>query len=158
LSWDWCWWRSDWRVRERSTGLLTLSCIAVSSNTALIGSTTDLDGSTVTPVGSPRVLDQPVINSIFSSVPVNKNSMVDGLRGAARKDAIGVVSKGSITGIQVRNCCTIGSNLKYSYSKLREHLDSYKNITILPVANLYLKSQSYQITKSVKKETRERKM
>jgi hypothetical protein len=123
LSWDWCWWRSDWRVRERSTGLLTLSCIAVSSNTALIGSTTDLDGSTVTPVGSPRVLDQPVINTIFSSISVNKNSMVDGLRGAARKDAIGVVSKGSITGIQVRNCCTIGSNLKYSYSKLREHLE-----------------------------------
>ncbi len=49
--------------------------------------------------------------------------MVDGLRGAARKDAIGVVSKSSITGIQVRNCCTIGSNLKYSYSKLREHLE-----------------------------------
>jgi hypothetical protein len=33
-----------------------------------------------------------------------------------------------------------------------------KKIPIQPVEQLYLKSQSYQITKSVKKATRERKM
>jgi hypothetical protein len=119
VSWDRGWRRSDWRVRRSSTGLLALGCIAVVSNSTLIGSTADLNSSTIAPVGSPGILDQPVVNSIFSSIPVNQNSVVDFLGGATREDAIGVVSKSSVTSIQVRNSSSIFSNLKNKNSNVK---------------------------------------
>ena len=106
-------WRNDWRIRGSSTCPFTLGCIAVASNATLVGSTEDLDGSVIAPIGAPGVFDQPVINSIFiSSVTKNKNSVVDNLRGATWEDAISVVSKSLVTSIQVRNSSTICCNLK----------------------------------------------
>jgi len=66
-----------WRVRELSRGLVTLSSIAIVSNTTLIGSTPDLDHAILAPRWTPGVLDQPVVNSILSTISNNQDSMVD---------------------------------------------------------------------------------
>jgi hypothetical protein len=83
LRWNWFWRWGDWRVRELSSGLFTLSSIAIVANTALIGSTPDLDHAILTPRWTPRVLDQPVVYSILSTISNNQDSMVDVLRSTS---------------------------------------------------------------------------
>jgi len=74
---NWLWWWGHWRVRELSRGLVTLSSIAIVANTTLIGSTPNLDHAILAPRWTPGVLDQPVVNSILSTISNNQDSMVD---------------------------------------------------------------------------------
>lgn len=77
LGWDGLWGWGDWRIRELSGSLATFGSIAVVANSAHVLSSQDLDHTILAPVGSPRVLDQPVVLSIFSSIANNQNGMVD---------------------------------------------------------------------------------
>ena len=48
-------------------------------NSAFIGSSPDLDETIVTPVGTPRVFHQPIVNTILTSISNHQNCMVLGV-------------------------------------------------------------------------------
>ena len=111
LRWDWLGWWSDWRIRKSSSWLNTLSSIAVASNATFASSTPDLDLASIAPVWTPRVLDQPIINSIFSSIANNQYSMVDFRLCASSKNSIGIISKSFVTSVDVRYSSSISRYL-----------------------------------------------
>jgi hypothetical protein len=77
LGWNGLWGWGDWGIRELSSGLGTVSSIAVVANSAHVASSSNLDHTINTPIGSPRVLDKPEVFSILSAIANNQNSMVN---------------------------------------------------------------------------------
>lgn len=77
LGWNGLWGWGDWGIRELSSGLGAVSSVAVVANTAHVAASSNLDHTVLAPIGSPRVLDQPVVLSTFITIANNQNSMVD---------------------------------------------------------------------------------
>ena len=82
LRWDWPGWWGDWWIRGPTRCLFTLSSIAIVSNTTFVGSTPDLNFTSISPIWSPGILDQPVVNSIFGAVSNYQDSVIDVLGSA----------------------------------------------------------------------------
>ena len=78
VNWDW-WRRRSWWSIIRSSIRWAVSYNTDISYAAFIGSPPDLDEPIQAPSITPRVLDQPVISTIFISVSNHQNGMVHSL-------------------------------------------------------------------------------
>ena len=110
--WNWGRWGNDWRIRDGASGFGTVRSIAFLSNATLAIASLELEETVGTPVGSPRVSDQPVVKfgSGVSAITNNKDGVIGGGVGTLVEDNIAIVAKRDITGIDASNSSSISCN------------------------------------------------